>query len=98
MFMVDEYRAQIPEEDIAVIVEYLARFVGEDNPITEVPMNINRIPGEGLRRLEFLTAQDVEAIVQFRSKKKFESLAEVQKLLELDSDQWDLVQTYLKVM
>jgi len=95
--MTGEYSAMLPEEEIAPITEYLARVAGEDNPLTEVPMDVNTVAENGLRRLPFLSEEAVKRIVESRAQGKFKSLEDVQALLKLQPEQAALVPVYLKV-
>ena len=94
---IGQYEALVPEEDVEPIAEYLARFAGENNPITEVPMDVNSVSAEGLKRLRFVSSPQIELILQRRSEEKFRSLEEVRKLLKLTEDQFELFETYLQV-
>jgi len=53
--------------------------------------------GTGLRRLRFLSEEDVKRIVESRAKGNFKSLEEVQALLEPPPEKAELVPVYLKV-
>lgn len=95
--MIGEYNAPIPEEDTEAIADYLARVSGENNPVSEVPMDVNSAPPAALKRLKFLNGQQIDAIVQQRSKSKFSSMQDVHKLLKLNPEQAELCDTYLQV-
>jgi hypothetical protein len=95
--MIGEYSAVIPESEMEPLAEYLGRVAGEDNPVTEVPMEVNSVAEAGLRRLWFLSDQDVSRILASRAKEKFQSLEQVRALVEPQTEESALLPVYLKV-
>jgi competence ComEA-like helix-hairpin-helix protein len=59
-------QAPVVSEDIPIIVEYLSKNLGRDNPIQELPMSINRNSSKALERLPGMRADLVQAIVEYR--------------------------------
>ena len=95
--MAGDFGANVPEEEIEPIADYLARHAGENNPVTEVPMDINTVAESGLRRLRFLSNLDVNRILQYRLSRKFQSIADVEKLLESNPEQASRLRVYVAV-
>ena len=64
--MITLNQAPVVSEDIPLIVEYLSKNVGRNNPIQELPMNINRSSSKALERLPGMRAELVQAIIEYR--------------------------------
>ncbi|MBI2816809.1 MAG: helix-hairpin-helix domain-containing protein [Acidobacteria bacterium] len=94
--MTGEYQADIPDKDVDVIVDYLGRYAGENNPVTAVPMDVNRASADALKRLRFLSGENIQDIVERRSKNEFRSIDELRQFLRLDQSKFDLATTYLQ--
>lgn len=96
-WMIGEFKAPVAETEIDAIVDYLSAHVGERNPITEVPMDVNAASSEALQRLKFLSGKDVDTIIRYRSAGRFDSLEQLGDLLGPDKTKSRLIKTYLKV-
>ncbi len=84
--MMDEFSAWIPAEEMDLVAEYLGRVAGEDNPLEKIPMDLNEAPGEALARLSFLSAGQIEDLVESRKSKPFESMEAVEALLKMEPE------------
>ncbi|MCZ6485822.1 MAG: hypothetical protein O6826_09000, partial [Acidobacteria bacterium] len=96
-WMIDEFSAPIPERDIDPIVDYLSLHAGENNPITEIPMDLNLVPSHAFQRLGFLTRMDIDRLLYQRSQKQFQSMEELRQDLNLDEETFRLSKIYLQV-
>ena len=96
-WMIDEFSAPIPEQDIDPIVDYLSLHAGENNPLTQVPMDLNLVPAHAFQRLEFLTERDIDRLLDQRSQKQFQSMEELRQELNLDEETFRLSKIYLQV-
>ena len=96
-WMIDEFSAPVPEQDVHPIVDYLAVHAGENNAITGVPMDLNTVPAEVLQRLGFLSSEDIHRLLHHRSQKKFRSMEEYRKVLNLKEEAFRFSRIYLEV-
>jgi len=96
-WMIDEFSAPIPDQDIDPIVDYLSLHAGENNPITQVPMDLNLVPAHAFQRLGFLTRRDIDRLLSQRSQRKFQSMEEFRQGLNLDEETFRLSRIYLQV-
>ena len=79
--MISAYQAPVDKDDFEVIVAYLTKNFGEQNPIEHLPMNINTSPIEALARLPGINVEAAKAIVE--SRKTSGSFAAVEDLLRV---------------
>jgi hypothetical protein len=78
--MISAYQAPVDKDDFQVVVAYLSKNFGDQNPIEHLPMNINTDPIEALARLPGINLEAAKAIVESR---KTDSFASVQDLLRV---------------
>ena len=79
--MITLNQAPVASEDIPVIVEYLAKNIGHNNPIQQLPMSINKSSSTALGRLPGISADLVQAIIEYR--KNDGSFSSVNDLLKV---------------
>lgn len=79
--MVSEYKAPLDREDFQILVAYLSANFGDENPIAQLPMNINSSPEQSLARLPGISADVAAAIVE--SRKSEGAFASVDDLLRV---------------
>ena len=73
------------------------QHAGENNAITRVPMDLNTVPAEVLQRLGFLSSEDIHRLLHHRSQKKFRSMEEYRKVLNLKEEAVRFSRIYLEV-
>lgn len=79
--MISAYQAPVDKDDVQIVVDYLSKNFGDQNPIEHLPMNINTSPIEALARLPGINIEAARAIVE--SRKTAGSFASVQDLLRV---------------
>ena len=79
--MISAYQAPVDKDDFELMVVYLSKNFGDQNPIEHLPMNINTSPIEALVRLPGINIEAAKAIVE--SRKTSGSFASVQDLLRV---------------
>ena len=67
--MVFEYNAPISDAEAELISAYLGKHAGLDNPIKEIPMDLNSVSIKALARLSFLSLEEQKSILEFRTEK-----------------------------
>ena len=94
--MVFEYNAPISEEEAESISSYLEKHAGLENPLKDIPMDLNSVSRQALARLPFLSAQDQQNILELRESKG--PLTDMKQLAEvLDSETLEKLRPYLKI-
>ena len=94
--MVFEYNAPISEEEAESISSYLEKHAGLENPLKDIPMDLNSVSRRALARLPFLSAQDQQNILELRESKG--PLTDMKQLAEvLDSETLEKLRPYLKI-
>ncbi len=79
--MISAYQAPVDKDDFEIIVVYLSKNFGDQNPIEHLPMNINTSPIEALARLPGISVEAAKAIVE--SRKTGGSFVSVKDLLRV---------------
>ena len=79
--MVSAYQAPVDKDDFQVVVTYLSKNFGDQNPIEHLPMNINTSSIEALARLPGINTEAAKAIVE--SRKTGGSFVAVEDLLRV---------------
>ena len=79
--MISAYQAPVDKDDIQIVVDYLSKNFGDQNPIEHLPMNINTSSIEALARLPGINMEAAKAIVE--SRKTAGSFVSVQDLLRV---------------
>jgi competence ComEA-like helix-hairpin-helix protein len=79
--MISAYQAPVDKDDVQIVVDYLSKNFGDQNPIEHLPMNINTSPIEALARLPGINIEAAKAIVA--SRKTAGSFASIQDLLRV---------------
>jgi len=79
--MISAYQAPVDKDDFEIIVVYLSKNFGDQNPIEHLPMNINTSPIEALARLPRISVEAAKAIVE--SRKTGGSFVSVKDLLRV---------------
>ena len=94
--MVFEYNAPISEDEAELISSYLDKHAGLENPLKDIPMDLNSVSREALARLPFLAPQDQQSILELRETKgpltDMEQLADV-----LDRETLEKLRPYLRI-
>ena len=94
--MVFEYNAPISDEEAELMSAYLGKYAGLDNPLKDIPMDLNSVSGKSLARLPFLSTEEQKSILEFRTAK--EPLINIEQLTEvLDRKTVDALRPYLKI-
>ena len=94
--MVFEYNAPISDEEAAMISSYLEKHAGPENPLKNIPMDLNSVSREALARLPFLSSQDQQSILELREAKG--PLTDLKQLAEvLDSETVGKLRPYLRL-
>ncbi|MCS6805225.1 MAG: helix-hairpin-helix domain-containing protein [Acidobacteriota bacterium] len=94
--MVTMYGAPVDPQDVPLLVGYLARHFGEENPIDRLPLNINTASVEALARVPGISSQMAHAIVEARqSKRRFTSVEQLARLAGFDKTLLEQVKPYL---
>jgi len=94
--MVFEYHAPISDEEAEVMSSYLEKHAGLENPLKDIPMDLNSASRKALARIPFLSPEDQQSILELRETQgpltDMEQLAEV-----LDSETVEKLRPYLKL-
>ena len=69
------------EEEIEILSSYLGEAFGPQNPINQLPLNINTAPERALLRLPGLTRADVQKLLDLRRRAPFKDTSQLEKLL-----------------
>lgn len=94
--MVFEYHAPISDEESEIISTYLGKYAGLDNPLKDIPMDLNSVSIEALARLPFLSLEEQKSILEFRTKKG--PLTDIGQLTEvLNNETVNALRPYLKI-
>ena len=87
-------QGSLSEDQIKIISGYLARNFGADNPLFEMPIDVNKASAAQLMRLPGLDARDVAAIIEQRDKLgKFSSVEEVKLVIGIAK--WNDAENFL---
>jgi hypothetical protein len=73
--------ASLEQEDIDIMVPYLAKNFGPDQASIDIPMDLNTAKPEQIARLPLITAADAGKIVSAREKSPLKSVADLKKIL-----------------
>lgn len=94
--MVTIHGVPVESRDMPLLVAYLARHFGEENPIDRLPLNINTASVEALTRVPGITPQMAYAIVEARqSKRRFTSVEQLGRLTGFNKTVLEQVKPYL---
>ncbi len=69
--------AFLDDEEVDIVSIYLGKVSGKDNPIDQLPLNVNTASEAALRRIPGLTARDVQRLIDLRAKGPVTSKDEV---------------------
>ena len=64
--MITLNQAPVAREDVPTIVSYLAKNFGSNNPIKQLPMNINKSSVKMLATLPGISVETAQAVVEYR--------------------------------
>ena len=64
--MITLNQAPVAREDVPTIVSYLAKHFGSNNPIKQLPMNINKSSVKMLATLPGISVETAQAVVEYR--------------------------------
>jgi competence protein ComEA len=96
--MITLNQAPVVSEDIPVIVEYLSKNIGRNNPIQELPMSINRSSGKALERLPGMSVDLVQAIIEYRNNVGlFASINDLLKVKGMSAAKLTRIKPYINV-
>jgi competence protein ComEA len=85
-------------EDIPIIVEYLSKNIGRNNPIQELPMSINRSSSKALERLPGMRIDLVQAIIEYRKNVGlFASINDLLKVKGMNAARLTRIRPYITV-
>lgn len=94
--MVAEYKAPVDKEDFQAIVGYLAEHFGEENPVEQLPMNVNTGSAAALARLPGISPQVADAIIESRkSGGPFASVEDLLRVKGVDADTLKKIRGYV---
>lgn len=79
--MIDMHAAPIQPDDADAITKYLALELGPSTPKLDLPIHINTAPKEVLNLMGNLTADDVQKILDARSKAKLQDFTALEALV-----------------
>ncbi len=96
-WMADVFDAPVPEQEISLLADYLSAYAGEDNPLVQIPLDVNTAPVKALQRLPFLIPEHIEIVRHHRSQENFTSIEEFIQVLNLVKEPARLSRIYLSV-
>jgi hypothetical protein len=79
--MIDMHAAPIEADDAAAIMKYLALDLSPTTPKLDLPIHINTAPKEVLNLMGNLSADDVQKIMDARSKAKIQDFSALEALV-----------------
>lgn len=71
----------LDKDEIALITDYLSGAFPRDNPIDQLPLNVNTASSAALGRLPGLSQEDVRRLLTYRGVKKFVKKDEIERVL-----------------
>jgi hypothetical protein len=71
----------LDETEIALLTEYLSAAFNRDNPIDQLPLNVNTASPRALARLPGLSEADIRKLVEHRARAAFVSKEEIRRVL-----------------
>ena len=94
--MISAYQAPVDKDDFEIIVVYLSKNFGDQNPIEHLPMNINTSPIEALVRLPGINIEAAKAIVESRKTGgPFASVRDLLRVKRIDADILKGIEPYI---
>lgn len=95
--MVSAYQAPVDPADIPSVVEYLAKNFNDNNPIDQLPMNVNTCSEAALERLPGINKDLAEAIVASRkSDGAFPGTDALLRVKGLDGKEVEKIKDFIK--
>lgn len=73
--------ASLYEEDITIMSEYLAEKFGPNQPLLEIPFDLNKVSMEQLALFPQLTKEEATKILEVGKKKGFKNIADLKQVL-----------------
>jgi competence ComEA-like helix-hairpin-helix protein len=96
--MIAANQAPIDERDIPQIVDYLSKSFGEDNPIDQLPLDINACRVEAFGRLPGIGPELGKAIGQNRKESgRFASITDLLRVKGMDASKLDKIKQFIAV-
>jgi competence ComEA-like helix-hairpin-helix protein len=94
--MVSAYQAPLDKEDFPALIAYLAKNFGEDNPIDQLPLDLNTCSAAALARLPGLDSELAKAIVECRKAKGgFGSVDDLLQVKGMDAGRLEKIRMYI---
>ena len=95
--MVSAYQAPLDKEDFPSLIAYLAKNFGEENPIDQLPLDINTCSAAALARLPGLNPELADAIVERRKAKGgFAAVDDLLQVKGMDAGKVEKLRMYVK--
>ncbi|MBI3949896.1 MAG: helix-hairpin-helix domain-containing protein [Acidobacteria bacterium] len=95
--MISTYSAPVDEADLPIIVSYLSKHFGDNNPLEQLPMNVNSASAEALERLPRISTEAANAIVESRNiSGPFASVEDLLRIKGLDVATLEKIRHYIK--
>jgi len=97
--MVSAYQAPVDKDDIPPIIAYLAANFGSDNPIDQLPIDLNTCKAEALSRLPGISRDVAKAVIEARvANGHFKSVDDLLRVGGIDHAGLEKIKPYVKAV
>jgi competence ComEA-like helix-hairpin-helix protein len=94
--MVSAYQAPLDKDDSPGLIAYLAKNFGEDNPLDQLPVNVNECSAEALARLPGIDGEQAKTIVEDRQARgEFASADSLLRVKGMDASKLEKIKLYV---